>query len=493
MGADRTVLSTGCETLDRILDGGLPRNRSVLVTGGPGTGKSTLSMQFLQEGIRQGEECLYVSTEQTSGEIKDSFTPYSFDLGAENLTITSVHARPGYTLNAEEEQLTIETLEGDQLVGEGYTAPFSGKYITQLLGRYAPADRVVVDSVSGLRAMSDDYDVFRRAVLDLIRLISDEFEATALLVAEDLRPDDPTVAGALDPLQYNTHGVVRLWRERRGGEHRRFLTVVKMRGVDHDVRDYEVGFDEEGMRVLPDHRSLPSAAAARDRLSTGIEGLDALLGGGFTRGDGAVFEHDGTSSMDVFLSAFANSALKAGLGVVLLPRVSTSPRRVDDLFARSDLEVDSGEELLDANRLFVLDALGAWSDHANVYNFRTEDAGMQYLLQQIRDESSGDGLFLLLNTEAKVHALDEEQGRRIRYWLQSRFLQPDDVLLDVLNPDLVPAGMAEFYTDAATQAVSTWQDDRGLQYVRFEKGCEGEVGGVRLVEFVEEYPYVGIN
>lgn len=72
-------------------------------------------MQFLQKGVRQGEECLSISTEQTPVELRNNFAPYEFDLAHENLTITSIHSRPGYTLDEEEEeQFVIETLEGEQ-------------------------------------------------------------------------------------------------------------------------------------------------------------------------------------------------------------------------------------------------------------------------------------------------------------------------------------------------------------------------------------------
>lgn len=73
--AAETPLSvpTGSETLDSILDGGVPAGRTVLVTGGPGPGKATLGMQFLQAGLEHGEECLYSSTEQTIRRLQPLF------------------------------------------------------------------------------------------------------------------------------------------------------------------------------------------------------------------------------------------------------------------------------------------------------------------------------------------------------------------------------------------------------------------------------------
>ena len=214
---------SGSETLDQILDGGLPEDRTVLVTGGPGTGKSTLAMQFLAEGISRGEDCLYISTEQTFEELADAFADFNFDLEDENLTVTSLHATPGQTVDSgDERELTLETLEGGKMLGGDYSAPFESKYITQYLQRFAPADRVVLDSVSGLSAIGEDQDVFRRTLLDFIRLLNDEFGATAVMTAEESQPDlnrqDVKTVAASDAVQFNAHGVLRLWRENIGGD-----------------------------------------------------------------------------------------------------------------------------------------------------------------------------------------------------------------------------------------------------------------------------------
>ncbi|MFC7177312.1 RAD55 family ATPase [Halosegnis marinus] len=63
-------------------------------SGGPGTGKTTFAMQFLQEGIATGERCLFVSTEQTREELRDSFAGYEFDLDHELLGVTTLHPSP---------------------------------------------------------------------------------------------------------------------------------------------------------------------------------------------------------------------------------------------------------------------------------------------------------------------------------------------------------------------------------------------------------------
>lgn len=86
--------STGDAVLDRMLNGGIPRNRTVLIAGAPGTGKTTLGMQFLQAGLEAGERCLFISTEQTRDDLRESFAGYDFDLDHEELAITSLHASP---------------------------------------------------------------------------------------------------------------------------------------------------------------------------------------------------------------------------------------------------------------------------------------------------------------------------------------------------------------------------------------------------------------
>jgi len=99
----------------------------------------------------------------------------------------------------------------------------------------------------------------------------------------------------------------------------------------------------------------------------------------------------------------------------------------------------------------------------------------------------------LLNTEAKLHAVGEEAARRFRYWVPSQFLGRSDVLIDVHNPNLMGSQMAEFYTDAATVGIETWLDETGLQYVRLKGGRVGDVGQVRLVEYLDDPPYLRLN
>ncbi|MFC7142496.1 RAD55 family ATPase [Halosimplex aquaticum] len=115
-------LSTGCERLNALLGGGVPANRSLLVSGSPGTGKTTLGMQFLQAGLDGGEDCLFVSTEQTLEELEDALAPYPFDLNAENLTVITVHSEPGETMERDDDGVEWLTLEQSPTGSPGTSA-----------------------------------------------------------------------------------------------------------------------------------------------------------------------------------------------------------------------------------------------------------------------------------------------------------------------------------------------------------------------------------
>jgi KaiC/GvpD/RAD55 family RecA-like ATPase len=419
-------VSTGTKTLDEVLGGGLPDGRAVLVTGTPGTGKSTLAMQFLQAGLDTGDEGLFISTEQTIDELHDAFFSFSFDLDHENLTITSLHARTGRTIEGDGDELVIERFEDGEVIGEGFSAAFTSNYIQQVLERYSDADRVVLDSVTGLEPMAQGRDTYRRGVLDLIQLFTDEFGATTVFTSEYVgsspREQEIEVVSPENTIQYNVYGVLRLWREQKKGVLRRFIDVMKMRGVDHDTRQHEVGFTDEGIEVTPRQRGLPPDELNQSFLSTGIETFDTLLGGGFPQGASVLLEHDGVANIDDLLFSVVNTALNEEMSIGIVPRVNTSPERIDDLIRRGTTDFADTGELLDANRLFVIDALGAWKFHENVFDPRVEDAGLRYLFEQIRDKSAGEGLFLMLNTEAKVHTFGADATRQFRYWVPSAVL-----------------------------------------------------------------------
>jgi len=319
--------STGIAALDEMLNGGLPESRATLITGTPGTGKSTLAMQFLQAGLEVGDDCLFISTEQTIEEIRDAFASFEFDLEHDDLTVTSIHARTGQTFDSDESALTIERFDGDEVVGEGFSAPFTSERIRQVLERYRPADRVVLDSITGLEPMADDQAVYRRGVLDLIQLFTTDFGSTTVFTSEFVgaapRSGPVESVAPSNTIQYNTHGVLRLWREEKKGDIRRFIDVLKMRGVDHDTRQHELGFTDAGVAIAPRQRTITPSGVERQFLSTGVESFDSLLGGGLPMGESTLLEHDGKATVDDLLFAAARSALRSGMSIALIPQVNT--------------------------------------------------------------------------------------------------------------------------------------------------------------------------
>ena len=488
-------IPSGSVVLDEILQGGLPENRSILVSGGPGTGKSTLAMQFLQRGLEAGDDCLFVSTEQTTDELRDTFDGYTFDLDHEALTITTIHATTGYTLEGDEEELTLKTLEGGDSVSDGYSAPFESQYIVKHLEQFAPVDRVVLDSVSGLSAMGDDYDRYRRAILDLIRLFSDEFEATTILTAEESglgsHPGEATVAVS-DSIQYNTHGVVRLWRENIEGDYHRFLEVMKMRGVDHDTRVFQTDFDDDGVRLIPRMRTHPGEFVPDDFMATGIGGLDALLGGGIVLGGTMLLEHDGQASPHSILTSLMRAAVDNDMAIALAPPVELPPKRLEAII---DRDVGDMDEMLQNDELFLIDYPNIWRNtRRNVFKPREHDDEGAEAVLEIIDERRGDSpMFSAMNVEAMVPVMDENELKRMRFWEEENLMEEQDTSLYFFNPGTLPDELAEFYKNSAWQVLRTWINDKGLQYIKLKKSPAGFLGSTRLVEYTDEKPYMRVQ
>ena len=476
--------STGVAVLDGMLGGGLPRNRSTLITGGPGTGKSTLGMQFLQAGLEAGEECLYVSTEQTIEELKDAFSGFDFDLEADGLSYATIHARRGETIE-DNDTYTLQTQEENEWLNRGFDAPFTGSYIEDHLRTYQPCDRVVFDSTSGLAVITEDVERYRRLVFDLIRFFSDEMEATTMFTAEDYPGDRRG-----DVLQFTAHGVIKLDTDTVEDNPRRFLSVPKMRGVDHDRRRVELTVRNDRLAASPRQRNHLTTLPDRRLVPTGIDGLDRLAGGGLIRGAGSLLTHDSRTTLNELVGTLIETVIDAGMAIALVPTLGLQERRLDRLLERFDRSLSA---LLDEDRLFVIDQIDGWdTDHPNVYPQAATVAEAREGFAAIDDRCDGDWI-TIEGATAIAHTLGAAEARSLRYDEELRFLGESELLIHLLNPELVCDETAAFYRDSAEQIIETTQNSEGIRYLTLRKSPTGNVGSTGLLNPLEDPPYVRVE
>lgn len=490
-----------------MLDGGLPERRATLLTGGPGMGKTTLAMQFLQAGLDAEESCLYITTEQTVEELESSFADFAFEIDHPNFVVASIHAGKGRTIEHDDEVLTLQTIEGEDLLGEGFSLPFEAEYIEQYVSRFGPCDRVVMDSVSGLGLLAEDPQRVRRAVLDLSRLFTDELESTALFTAEQRSADEGD--NLTETLEFATHGVIQLERKEVRGKQRRFLQIRKMRGVDHDTREYEFGIDEDGVYLTPKQWTHPSKFAEDEVTPTNVGGLDEICGGGLVTGKPVLLEHDGRAPVDTLVTNMAAGAFKQDMGTWIVPSPVLSARRFDRLLPESTFTVST---LLDKDQLFVMDVFNAWDEHAdhrNVYQVSTSGwlaklvtlgeknrLGLRFAKRVLKDINDRRDRPVLAPTytEAFLHLFDDaSQIRDLYYWALENVTIEKDTAFYVHNPDTMDPQLAEFFGYDAAQVFETWKHENGIQYILLDKSPTGSPGSLAVVEYHDTSPYVSVT
>ena len=268
---DSERISTGVVGLDDILHGGLDRDRLYLVEGKPGTGKTTLALQYLLEGARRGEKGLYVTLSESESELRLIAARHGWSLDA--LAIFEL-VPPEASLDPERELTLFHPAEME--LSE------TSKLIFDRVGEVAPV-RVVFDSLSEIRLLAQTPLRYRRQILALKHFFSGR-KCTVLLL------DDMSSAEHDLQLHSIAHGVVVLEQlALEYGSERRRLRVAKMRGISFRGGHHDFNIKTGGIDIFP---RLVAAEHRRpffgELTSSGNAELDALLGGGLERGTSAL-------------------------------------------------------------------------------------------------------------------------------------------------------------------------------------------------------------
>ena len=291
----QTKAGFGIEGLDNILNGGIERNRLYLVEGNPGTGKTTMAVQFLIEGHRAGESTLYITLSETEEELRATAVSHGWDLDG----IGMFELVPPESLLDEAQQQSL-LYSSDLELGETTRAVFN------VVERMRP-DRVVVDSLSEIRLLAQSSLRYRRQMLALKHFLS-RHDCTALLL------DDMTADLSERTVHSIAHGVLRLEElSPLYGADRRRMRVTKMRGQAYRGGYHDFAILRGGVHVFPrlvasEHQS-PFAAGS---LRSGITTLDDLAGGGLDRGTSTLVIGPSGSGKTLTSLAFASAAVRDG-------------------------------------------------------------------------------------------------------------------------------------------------------------------------------------
>jgi circadian clock protein KaiC len=318
----------GIAGLDEILGGGLPTNHLYLLDGEPGTGKTTLALQFLLEGASKGEKGLYVTLSESRAELEGVANSHGWTL--DGIEIFEL-AEQG--LAQTEDNYTIFHPAEVELQG---TVDAVLKTVADLNPK-----RIAFDSLSEMRLLAREPLRFRRQILGLKQFFSGR-ECTVLLIDDKTAPEGDLQLHSL------AHGVIVLEHvPLEYGSERRRLQVTKVRGVHfrggyHDFRILQGGISVFP-RILHDR---PRVDLTAKQLLSGSEALDKMLGGGVACGTSILITGAAGTGKSVLCTQFARAALSRGERVLFYlfdERLGTFQLRTDSLDMSVTVERESGQ------------------------------------------------------------------------------------------------------------------------------------------------------
>ncbi|HET7884549.1 MAG TPA: ATPase domain-containing protein [Acetobacteraceae bacterium] len=325
--------ATGIVGLDDILSGGLARNRLHLLEGSPGTGKTTIALQFLMAGAAQGESGIYVSLAETEHELRDGARSHGWEIDHRIEIVELVP--PESAVDPEQHQSLLYS--SDLELGETIQRLF------EAIERLKPK-RVVVDSLSEIRLLAQSSLRYRRQILALKHYFA-RYNSTVVLL------DDLTTDNVDRAVHSIAHSVIHLDQlAPLYGAERRRVWIVKCRGQSFRGGYHDFTIAHGGVQVFPrlvaaEHRS----RMAGRLVTSGIAGLDALLGGGIAGGSSTLVLGPAGSGKSLLVLHYMSAAVARGERAALF----VFDEELGLLFERArGLGIDI-EGMRDAGKLFI--------------------------------------------------------------------------------------------------------------------------------------------
>jgi circadian clock protein KaiC len=287
--------ATGIEGLDEITNGGLPRGRPTLICGSAGCGKTLFAIEFLVRGATQFDEPgVFIAFEESAEELTQNVRSLGFDLDdladQQRLIVDYVHVE-----RSEIEEAGEYDLEG-LFIRLGHAIDSIG------------AKRIVLDTIETLFGGLSNAAILRSELRRLFRWLKDK-GVTAVITGE--RGEGALTRQGLE--EYVSDCVILLDHRVTENLSTRRLRIVKYRGTVHGTNEYPFLIDETGVSVLPITSLGLDHEAAEERISTGVPGLDTMLGGaGVYRGSSVLVSGTAGTGKTSLAGHFADASCRRG-------------------------------------------------------------------------------------------------------------------------------------------------------------------------------------
>ncbi|MCJ8499009.1 circadian clock protein KaiC [Desulfatitalea alkaliphila] len=291
-------LKTGNTNLDAVLQGGFPKNRLSLISGGAGTGKTLLTLECVYRKALTGESAVFVTFEENAAVLRENAAALGWNLA-------DLEASGRFFIQAVDTPITV--IRSGEFDVQGLLAMLDRRLKT------VGATWLAIDAIDMLLRIFDQ-DVLEREQLGLLCNWLGKREVTTLLTVKAMTSGEKVYPY----LDFMADCVLHLDQRMDGEVRTRRLRVNKYRGSGFLSNEYPYVIDSRGVRLVPVSCMALNHVALRDRMSSGIQNLDRLLGGGFFKGSTILFSGPSGVGKTLLASTYARAACRQGERVLYI-------------------------------------------------------------------------------------------------------------------------------------------------------------------------------